>query len=80
MGQAPSSASLRPASADCALTFGKGPTADERPGLASANGPGLDGFGEPFKEPLQRLSGRATGSADLDGLQTTPRHPTVDQR
>ena len=52
-----------------ALALGHGPTADGRTGLVSADGPDPDGLGEAFKEPLQRLSGRASGSADLEGLQ-----------
>ena len=52
------------------LTLCEGPTADNGPGsgLASADGPGLDGSREPLKEPLQRLSGRATGPAAFGAI------------
>jgi hypothetical protein len=52
-----------------ALALGHGPTADGEAGLASADGPDLDGLGEPLEEALQSLSGRTAGSADLDCFQ-----------
>ena len=71
MVQAPSSASLRPASADarwrCARV--RRPTTGPGSGLASADGPGLDGSRETLKEPLQCLSGRATGPPALERFQ-----------
>src|SRR4051794_8835305 len=43
--------------------------ASRRGRFASADRPTGLGYGESLKEPLHRLSARATGPADLDGLQ-----------
>ena len=68
------------------LTLGERSDGRQWPGsgLASADGPCLDGCGEPFEEPLQRLPGRATGCSNLDGLQdnapATGSRPAVQSR
>src|SRR5262249_5953963 len=59
---------LAPGLCRLALALSDRPTADARPGLASADRSAL-ALRQPLEEPLQRLQGRCAGPSDLGRFQ-----------